>query len=78
MAELIEKELSYQIMGCSFKVFKGIGYGYREKYYQRALGEEFNIDGLKFQRECPVKLIYNGKVIGKYFIDFVVNDKVIV
>lgn len=78
MAELIEKELSYQIMGCAFRVFKGIGYGYREKYYQRALVEEFDIEKLKYIKECPVKLVYRGKIIGKYYIDFVVNDRVIV
>jgi GxxExxY protein len=78
MAELIEKELSYQIMGCAFRVFKGVGYGYREKYYQRALAEEFSLDNLRFKRECLVKLIYRNKIIGRYYIDFVVNDRVIV
>ncbi len=33
---------------------------------------------IAYKIECPVKLIYNEKIIGKYFLDFVVEDKLIV
>jgi GxxExxY protein len=78
MGEIIYKELSYRIIGLAFNVFKNLGYGYREKYYQRALAEEFNKEKVGFKRESLVKLIYNGKIIGRYFIDFIVEDKIII
>lgn len=65
-------------MGLVFKVFKNLGYGYREKYYQRALAEEFKNEKIKYKKESPVKLIYNNRIIGRYFIDFVVEDKIII
>lgn len=78
MGEYLYEELNYEIIGASFDVIKQIGYGYREKIYQRALAEEFNSKGLKYQRECPIKIYYRDKVIGKYYLDFVADDKIVV
>jgi GxxExxY protein len=77
MVKIIYKNLSYKIMGLIFNVFKNIGYGYREKYYQRALEEEFKKENIKYKRESPALLIYEGKIIGKYFMDFIIEDRVI-
>ncbi|MCX6740217.1 MAG: GxxExxY protein [Candidatus Parcubacteria bacterium] len=78
MGEYLYEELTYKIIGSSFDVIKQIGYGYREKIYQRALSEEFGSKGLKYKRECPIKIYYRDKVIGKYYLDFVVDDKIVV
>lgn len=55
-----------------------MGFGYAEKYYQRAYAEELANKNIKFKKEQEVKLVYNGKCIGKYFLDFIVEDKIIV
>jgi len=78
MGELIYKDLSYRIIGCVYKSFNELGFGYREKIYQRALSEELKKEKILFKTECPVKLIYNGKIIGKYFLDFIVENKIII
>ncbi len=77
MVKIIYKDLSYKIMGLTFNVFKNIGYGYREKYYQRAMEEEFKKENVRYKRESPVRLIYGGRIIGRYFMDFIIEDKVI-
>jgi GxxExxY protein len=77
MVKIIYKDLSYKIIGLAFNVFKNIGYGYREKYYQRALEEEFKKEKIEYKRESPVRLMYRGRIIGKYFMDFIIEDKVI-
>jgi len=77
MGEIIYKELNYKIMGLAFNVFKNLGFGYREKYYQRAVEAEFKKEKIEYKKECPVKLIYNGKIIGRYFIDFIVENKIV-
>ena len=64
MGELYYKDLSYKIIGCVFKVFNELGFGYREKIYQRALAEEFRKERIAYRSEYPVKLLYNGKIIG--------------
>jgi len=78
MEKYLYEDLTYDIIGASIEVFKQLGYGYREKMYQRGIAEEFRERKLSFIMECPVKIFYKEKVIGKYFLDFVVGDKVVV
>jgi GxxExxY protein len=68
--------LTYKIIGCVFKVYNELGYGYQEKYYQRALAKEFNQQNIKFTKERKVKIDYHGRTIGRYFIDFAIDNKI--
>lgn len=54
MAELIHKQLSYEIVGILFSVYKELGEGYQEKYYQRAIALELEKRKLQFKREVLV------------------------
>jgi len=78
MGELLYEDITYKINGAAYRAYNKLGYGYREKLYHRALFEELKIELLEFKHECPVKLIYNDKIIGKYYIDFVIEDKIAV
>lgn len=75
---LVFPELSYAIVGSAFDVFNALGYGYSEKYYQRALGLEFKRRHLSFKEQVYSPLEYKGKTIGKNFFDFLVENSVIV
>lgn len=76
--DLVEPELSYKIIGCAFNVHNEIGGGHHEKYYQRALAEEFRRQNLKCKEQEYYPLEYKGKTIGKHFLDFVVESKIVV
>ncbi len=76
--EIIYSELSYQIVGAAFKVFNSLGYGYNEKYFQKAYALELKKQGLGFEREREVQLKYLGEKIGKYYLDFLVENKIVV
>ncbi|MBI4086249.1 MAG: GxxExxY protein [Candidatus Liptonbacteria bacterium] len=78
MAELVEKELSYKIVGVFFSVYNGLGGGYQEKYYQRAVAKEFQAVGLKFIEQINIPLSFRGSPLGRYLLDFLVEDKVVV
>lgn len=78
MAKLVYPELSYKIVGVFFTVYNSLGYGYQEKYYQRAISRELERAGLKYKKEQKTVIKYKGKIIGRYFIDFVVEDKIVV
>jgi len=77
MKNLIYPELSYKIIGIAFKVFNDLGYGHQEKYFQRAMTLEFNKEKIKYEREKEIKLNYNSQCIGKYSLDFVVENKIL-
>lgn len=78
MAQLIYPELSFKIIGIAFKSFNNLGYGYQEKYYQKAFALDFDAEKIKYEREIPIKIEYQGQKIGRCFIDFVVEDKIVV
>lgn len=71
------EELTHKIIGASFDVYNKLGYGYKEKELQKALMEEFKKLGLNFKRELYCNLVYESKVISKFYIDFLVDDKVV-
>ena len=75
--EIVYPELSYKIVGVLFEVFKQLGSGYREQYYQRALAEEFARSGLSFKEQVLGVLNYKGRPIGKCYIDFLIDGKVV-
>ncbi len=74
---LIFPELSYKVVGACMKVHNSLGASLLEKYYQCALAKEFRNSEIQFTREVPVELTYGEESIGRYFIDFVVEDKII-
>ena len=77
MAELIYPELSYKVVGILFKVHSKLGGEYQEKYYQRAVALALKEENFPFKKEIKVDLTFNSEKIGKYFLDFLIEDKVI-
>lgn len=75
--DLIYPELSYQIVGILFNVHTKLGGKYQEKYYQRAVGVALREAGINFVKEIMVDLSFNETKIGKYYLDFLVEDKLI-
>ncbi|HRY63015.1 MAG TPA: GxxExxY protein [Patescibacteria group bacterium] len=75
--KVIYPELSYKIMGILYSIFNDLGYGYQEKYYQRALIMAFGQAGIKFKSQLYVKLKYKDASIGFYLADFLIEDKII-
>lgn len=75
--ELIFPELSYKVIGASFKVFNELGWGLSEKDYQRALEKEFKEIKLNFKKEIYIPLKYKTENISRYFTDFIINDKIL-
>ncbi len=78
MADLELDKITERIIGCAYKVSNTLGMGFIERIYANALFHEMNKDGLVVIREHPVKVKYDGIIVGEFFLDMLVNDKVIV
>jgi len=76
--DLLYYELTRQIIGVSYTVHNMLGFGHREKVLQRAHEIEYEKAGLKFKKECCVNILYAGRIIAKYYMDFVIDGKVVV
>ena len=76
--EFLHKEITQEIIGAAFEVYKHLGYGYLEKVYQRAMQVELLQRKLKAQLEHPIQVLYKGVVVGDYAADLFVEGCVMV
>lgn len=77
MADIIYKELSYEIVGAAIEVHKVLGPGFLEKVYQEALVHELTLRGIPFEEYKRLTVRYKGVVVGEYEADIVVDGKII-
>jgi len=58
-----------------YDVYNELGFGYQEKYYYRAIKRKLVAFGFAVKEQLHTKIIVEGKIIGRYFLDFLINDK---
>lgn len=75
--KLVHPELSYKIMGMLFDVHTRLGGGFQEKHYQRALEQLLKKNNLGYDKELPANVSFEGENIGKFFLDFLIDDKIV-
>ncbi|MFH0890626.1 MAG: GxxExxY protein [Candidatus Liptonbacteria bacterium] len=73
--EIVLPELSFGVVGAAFDVFNNLGWGFPERNYQNALAEELATRKINFKREVYIPLIYKTSNIGRYFADFIIEDR---
>lgn len=75
--DLIEEDLSERIIGCCIQVHRVLGPGFLEKVYEEAVAIEFTRTGLKFERQKPDIVTYEGAPVGEHRLDFQVEGRVV-
>ena len=76
---MTENQISYQIRGAIYDVYKVLGPGLLESVYEEALCYELEQRGLKVERQKQVPVVYKGIVLKSDLrLDLLVEDKVIV
>ena len=78
MDKYLYQDLTGRIIALCFKIHNQLGYGCPEKIYQKALEIELADCQIPFKREVYSKILYGGKIAGRFFLDFLVDDKVAV
>jgi len=74
---LIYADECYRIMGVVFKVFKELGFGHKESFFQKALARDFKDSGFEFKEQLRCKVKYKREDLGIYILDFLLFDKII-
>jgi GxxExxY protein len=68
------EEQTRKIIGAGQKVYNTLGYGYKEKDFQKALAVALESLGFKVTRELYSNLKYEGKIISGFHVDFLVEE----
>ena len=76
--KLLYQELTYQLRGLLFDIKKELGLGHKEVIYQKALEEELKKNRIPFEKEKVIPIKYNGKKLGTYRPDFIIENKIII
>ena len=71
-------EYSYLVIGAAQKVHGRLGFGFLEKVYERALCLELAAKGVDFRQQGAIEVVYDGRIIGAYVPDLVVERSVVV
>jgi len=71
--DLVYKDECYRIVGILYKVYKELGGNLLEKHYQKAVAIALKQDGIKFTEQFPIKIYFDEKYIGIYYLDFLVE-----
>ena len=66
------------IIKAFYEVYNNLGFGFLEKVYENALYKELKAAGLKCEKQVPIKVKYKDEIVGDYFADLLVEDKVII
>lgn len=73
-----DDDITEIIIGCAFQVHNKLGPGFLEKVYENALRIELLKKGLKALQQEPIKVWYEGQIIGDYVADLWVEGRIIV
>jgi GxxExxY protein len=72
------EELTHNVIGCAFTVYKKLGFGFLESVYRKAMVIELGKAGLKVEEEMPVKVYYDNHIIGNFSADLYVEDLIVI
>ena len=72
------KDLTEKIIGCAYEVYNKMGFEYLESVYEKCLLIELRKAGLTAEAQKPIKVQYDGEIVGDFIADIVVNDTVII
>jgi len=71
------RELTEKIIGCAYRVYNQMGYGFLESVYEKCLLIELRKAGLSAVSQKPITVFYDNKVVGEFVADIIVEDTII-
>lgn len=75
---MINEEITGAIFNASFEVSNGLGAGFLESVYEKALIVALAQRGLNVSAQVPLKVRFRNVIVGDFFADLIVEDKVLI
>ena len=74
----LHAELTDKIIACAYDVYNQLGFGFSEKVYENAMMIKIAQKNLTAVQQVPVNVFFEKQLVGEYFPDLLVENKVIV
>jgi GxxExxY protein len=72
------KEVTETIIGCAYRVYNKMGFGFLESVYEKCMLIELRKAGLDTESQKPIKVFYEGEIVGNFAADIIANDAIII
>jgi GxxExxY protein len=74
----LHADLTDKIIACAYDVYNQLGFGFSEKVYENAMMIKISQKSLTAAQQTPVNVFFEKQLVGEYFPDLLVENKVIV
>ena len=71
------KDVTETLIGCAYRVYNKMGFGFLESVYEKCLLIELRKAGLDVESQKPVTVYYENEIVGEFVADIIVNDTII-
>lgn len=72
------EEITKQIIGCAYRVYNTLGYGFLESVYEKSMIVDLQFAGLLAESQKRIQVVYAGHNVGDFIADLIVNETIIV
>jgi GxxExxY protein len=72
------EKTTHKIIGSAYKVYNQLGFGFLESVYKKAMQIELAKENLKVEEEKSLEVHYDKQVVGLFYVDLFVEDKIVV
>jgi len=69
--------LTEQIIGCAYRVYNKMGFGFLESVYEKCMLIQLAKSGLIAESQKPITVYYENEIVGEFIADIIVNDTII-
>lgn len=70
-------ELTEKIIGCAYRVYNKMGFGFLESVYEKCMLIELRKAGLIAESQKPITVTYEDEIVGEFVADIVVENTII-
>ncbi len=71
------KDVTETIIGCAYRVYNKMGFGFLESVYEKCLLIELLKAGLHTESQKSITVYYDDEIVGEFVADILVNDMII-
>ena len=74
---MLHGDITEKIIEAFYAVYNTLGYGFLEKVYENSMIIKLKQYGFNVEKQKKIKVYFEGNIVGEYFADLVVNNKII-
>ena len=71
------RELTEKIIGCAYRIYNTMGFGFLESVYEKCMLIELRKEGLNAESQKPITVTYDNENVGEFIADIIVEDTII-